>query len=110
MHHDHFDVLTRRASLMALGATGLAAFVSPIPTNASNKKRKRKGNRRNGDAGKLCKKQVEACAAFIREACGLDDGCVDEIDCCSILASCSFDGFLFCFDAATQSPALPART
>jgi hypothetical protein len=109
MNHDHFDALTRRASLLALGAAGLAAFVSPT-SNARDKRKRRKKKRKNDDATKLCQKQVEACASFIRDNCGGEDGCVDEIDCCPILANCSFDGFLFCFDAAIRSSALRPRS
>jgi hypothetical protein len=107
MHHDYFDALTRRASLLMLGAAGLAAFTAPLTGNAKNK-RKRRQNK--GDAKDLCKKQVDACAAFIADACEREEGCEEEIACCAILANCSFTGFLFCVDAAVRSSALRPRS
>jgi hypothetical protein len=59
MDHVSFDALSRRASLMTLGA-GLAGFAGPIAAKA--KKKKGKGNDK-------CKKQVGACREGIADLC-----------------------------------------
>jgi hypothetical protein len=89
-----FDTLTRRASLAAAGAAGLAAFAHPITIDGKKKKRKKKG-----DINQFCKPQVEQCIAFNNPsgACEGDPYCA----CCSFFATCNMAGWFDCtVDAA----------
>ncbi len=87
------DALTRRASLMALGAAGLAGLANSNIAGA--KKRKKKG-----DVNKLCKKQVGQCTTLLTAACGDQPTCPALVACCSSFGTCNATEFITCFNAA----------
>lgn len=82
--------LTRRASLVALGAAGLSAAIPP---------RAAKGKKKKGKANKRCKPQVAQCQAFFALECGGDvtaPECAALVTCCESLGTCNFDGLITC--------------
>lgn len=82
--------LTRRASLVALGAAGLSAAVPP---------RVVKGKKKKGKANKRCKPQVAQCKSFFAIDCGGDlssPECTALLTCCESLGTCNFDGLITC--------------
>jgi hypothetical protein len=87
-----FDTLTRRATIMALGAAGLGGLAASVA--AAKKKRKR------GDVNKLCKTQIEPCALTLTGQCGEDPACIEAMTaCCAILGTCNFTEMFACFEA-----------
>lgn len=81
--------LSRRASLVALGAAGFGAAVAP---------RAAKGKKK-GKANKRCKPQVAQCQSFFTGECQGDvnaPDCVARINCCELLGTCNFDGLITC--------------
>jgi hypothetical protein len=89
-----FEALTRRASLLILGAAGAAALASPIAVDAKNKTKKK--------ARKKCKKQVAPCITILTETnCGGGDpDCIAQIQqCCQLVGTCDFTGFAACLAA-----------
>jgi hypothetical protein len=93
MNHSSFDALTRRTSLMSLGAAGVTALARPFAADA---KKKRK-NHKKGDINKLCKTQVEPCISFQIDACGDNPSCkVNLHRCCQFFATCDPTGFWTC--------------
>ena len=101
-----FDALTRRASLVTLGAAGLAALVAPIAADAKKKRSKK------GDVNKRCKQQVAAWTAFVPALCGDGPNCDALIACGAQLAVCDFTGFLVCINsgqAETLAPGFAPR-
>lgn len=99
MNGDVFTALTRRASLLTLGAVGLASLA---PTNAIHaKKKRRKKKRKNGDIFKFCKKQVGQCLDFFLPSCEDDLICQATVEtCCPEVGQCDFTGFILCLDDA----------
>jgi hypothetical protein len=94
----NFDTLTRRASLLGLGTAGLAAFAVPLAADGKKKKKRKKG-----DVNQLCKQQVGECDIFVTGTCEGDAECLAEASaCCPLLATCDFNGFLTCLQAALQ--------
>jgi hypothetical protein len=93
-----FAGLTRRASLMTLGASGLVAFVNSKTAGAKKHKKKKKG-----DVNKLCKRQIGACSTFLTARCGGQPYCAAALACCSILGSCDATAFFTCFNEAVAS-------
>jgi hypothetical protein len=101
MVDDAFAAMTRRTSLVSLGATGLvAAFAGAVTAEAKNsgKKSKRKAQQK-------CQNQVGACEAYITAYCEeVNEGdpdliqiCLDErLRCCQPLATCDADTFMLC--------------
>jgi hypothetical protein len=88
MTQQTFDTLTRRASMLTLGA-GLAALAGPLAASAKNKSGKK--------ARKKCKKQVGQCRDAITEQCSGNPDCADpQLPCCDSLGSCNFQGFVDC--------------
>jgi hypothetical protein len=92
------DALTRRASLLTLGA-GLAV-VAPLLADAkqnTNKKRKKKLNKK---AKQKCQQQVEQCEETTVAACEGDPQCIEDaaeiLLCCEFLAACDFAGLIAC--------------
>ena len=82
--------LTRRASLVSLGAVGMSAAIPPLESRAGKKK---------GDANKRCKKQVAPCKSFFTLQCGGDANspeCALALACCESLKTCNFTGFVTC--------------
>ncbi|MFN8674988.1 MAG: hypothetical protein U0Z70_01295 [Thermomicrobiales bacterium] len=80
--------LSRRGSLLALGAVGISAL-TPRPTMA-----KKKANSR-------CRKQVGACKSSVTTVC---DGanCAAVAACCDLLSTCNFTAFAACAIEATD--------
>jgi hypothetical protein len=86
-----FDALTRRASLISMGAAGLVAFAQPDAAKSKKKHKKKKG-----DVNKLCKEEVSDCLAVLTAVCE-DAACVAVVQlCCPKLATCDFAGHLNC--------------
>lgn len=79
--------LSRRASLLSLGAAGVAV-AAPRPLAA-----KKSPNFR-------CKRQVGQCQSSLFLVC---EGpvCPVAIDCCDSLATCNFTGFVACLHDVT---------
>lgn len=96
-----FDALTRRASLVTLGAAGLAALADPLTTAASKKKRKK------GDVNKRCQQQVAAWTAFVPSICADGPNCEPLIACGVPLAVCDFTGFLVCLSSPQAETLVP---
>jgi hypothetical protein len=93
MDHVSFAALTRRASLTALSAIGLAAMASPPTVNAKKKHKKKK----KFDVNTFCKQQVSECETAIADDCDNDPECIAEaVPCCQFLATCDFAGFVVC--------------
>ena len=86
-----FDALSRRASLLGVGA-GLAALAMPFSADAKNKGKKK--------AKQKCRSQVEPCSTLVGESnCGPenDPDCLAQISaCCQLLANCDFTGLIAC--------------
>lgn len=96
MDGNAFDALTRRASLLTLGAAGLASLGTPGVASARKKRKK-------GDVNALCKQQVSQCLAFFIPLCGATASCLARFNlCCPQLGTCNFSGFNDCL-RATQS-------
>jgi CDP-diacylglycerol pyrophosphatase len=85
---DHpFDTLTRRASLLTMGA-GVAALAAPVAAQA-----RKAGNKAN----KKCKKQVGQCRKSVIDTCEGNQECEDaQLPCCEFLGKCNFTGFANC--------------
>jgi hypothetical protein len=88
-----FDAFTRHASLISLGAAGMAAAAHPFAA-AGKKKGK---NRKKGDVNKLCKTQVEPCISIWMDTCGSDPLCqLTTQRCCQFFGTCDTTGFWTC--------------
>jgi hypothetical protein len=81
-----FEALTRRASLLTLGAAGLAGLAGPIAADA----------RKKGKGKDKCKKQVGTCQEGLADLClvafGADsvEACLDAFGpCCEFLKGCN---------------------
>jgi hypothetical protein len=99
--------ITRRTSLMTMGAAGLAALSRATTGDA---KKNKKGKKADKKAKKECQAelaactteatrcaaQVEQCTAVFAAVCGGDPACDDQIACCSKLASCDVNAFFAC--------------
>ena len=76
------EAITRRKSVLALGAAALGAATTPMVAEAGKCGKKVK---------KKCEKQVEQCLAAVDEVCDLKGGqeCVDSCsDCCDPESKC----------------------
>jgi hypothetical protein len=104
MNRNSFDALTRRASLVALGAAGIAALGQ---TDRISAKKKR-------DVNQLCKRQVSQCLDFYLPRCE-DGSCLARFDrCCPQFGTCNFFGFYDCLRDAmsmevSRMPSHPER-
>lgn len=93
MDGNAFDALTRRASLLALGAAGLASLGFPGAASARKKRKK-------GDVNALYKPQVSQCLAFFIPQCGATASCLARFNlCCPRLGTCNFSGFNDCLSS-----------
>ena len=96
--------ISRRTSLMSLGAAGLAALVGPLTAGAAqvsaDKKGRRKKKTKTQPPPDLCAPQVEECTALVTNLCGGEADCQDSIDCCSFLGTCRASAFIACFVAS----------
>ena len=113
MDHVAFDALTRdavggvsrRRSLLMLGAAGVAAtFAVPFAANAKKKgKKKHKSQKRCPPPVDLCAPQVGPCTDFLTILCSGDPSCLDSLACCSELGTCDVGGFLSCLANAQSN-------
>ena len=96
-----FETLTRRASMVVLGAAGLAAaFGGPLAGDAKNKAKKKLKKKQL----QQCQSQVEQCNAFFTDSCEESSNNPDELQecldlvlpCCEPLGVCSFNAFYTC--------------
>jgi hypothetical protein len=107
VNRNTFDALTRRASLMALGAAGISAMGQTDRMSAKKKRKK-------GDVNKLCKRQVSQCLDFYLPQCE-DGACLARFNrCCPQFGTCNFFGFYDCIRDAmsmevSQRPSHPVR-
>jgi hypothetical protein len=108
MSEQPFDALTRRAlgdvsrraSLLVIGATGLAALLSGSLTAAAKKhKHKKKKNKQKGQqqAEQECEAQVAQCQSILNSIGGIP---VNQLTCCEFLGTCDFPSFSLCFFGA----------
>jgi hypothetical protein len=104
--------VSRRTSLAALSAAGLAALAAPLPADAKKnndnncKKDKQRCNQdleacsaQAADCSAqaaLCAAQVEQCTTFLTAQCGGNPDCLDSVACCSVLTNCDFNTFFAC--------------
>jgi len=98
--------VSRRTSIMSLGAAGLmAALAGPLTADAAQvaaDKKGRKNKKKNQNQQQpiappdLCAPQVEPCTLTLSNVCDGDPGCQDSIACCSHFATCDADGFFNC--------------
>lgn len=90
MHERTFDSLSRRASLTALGAAGIAGLLAHAPAAEGKQSTSKKAKQR-------CKKQVEPCLSIFGANCGGDAECLDRVQrCCPLLGTCDFPAFAAC--------------
>ena len=102
MDDGSFDALTRRASLLSLGAAVLAAaLASPFTADAKKKGGKNKNKKKK--CPDLCTPQVAQCTTAITTLCAGEPTCLDSALCCPSLASCDFSGFFACLVASAQA-------
>lgn len=95
-----FDALTRRNSLAALGAAGLAAFAGRRAAGAKNKGKKKLKKKQL----QQCQTQVGQCQATFTANCEASSPTPDELQecldtflpCCDPLGTCSFNAFFVC--------------
>lgn len=116
MNHQAFDDLTeraarnisRRASLLTLGAAGVTSALSaPISADAKKNKRnknKKKCKKKCPKPEELCAPQVEDCRLVVSAVCGDEPGCDHLIDCCETFASCDVGTFLACLNTPPVRP------
>lgn len=96
--------LSRRASLATLSATGLAAMTAPLASEARNKKKCKKKDKKCPSLEEICAPQVEDCKAITAAVCGTDPGCDRIIDCCDLLADCDGGAFVLCLGTPPTTP------
>lgn len=83
------DAISRRTSLLTLGAIPLATLAQSTRT-ATGKKNNKKLKK------KKCKKQVGQCTDFLTAACLNDPVCESAITCCGLFANCDAAAALPC--------------
>jgi hypothetical protein len=94
-----FDILSRRSSVLALGAAALSAIAGPSPARA--KKHGKKAN-------KKCRRQANTCIAFVTDTCNRQASDPEEckglfLPCCPPYATCDVATALACFFEAAQA-------
>jgi hypothetical protein len=104
------EAVSRRASLLMLGAAGLAAFVQPIGAAAKNSKNNKKTKKAIQECknelaecttqATLCSSQADQCTTFVSAVCTGDPGCAAITACCSFLGRCDVGAFFVCLDGA----------
>lgn len=83
--------VSRRGSLLALGAAGLAGAFAGAEVDTA--KAKHNKNR--------CKKQTEQCISVFTPGCNGKPDCLATVDrCCPIIGRCDFNGFFDCVEAS----------
>jgi hypothetical protein len=95
MIEQSFDVLTRRAALLGVGA-GVLALAGPLSAGAKKNKNKKIKKK----AKKKCQNQVGQCEAVLLQACAGEQSCIDaQLPCCVALATCDLLGLYACINA-----------
>jgi hypothetical protein len=89
------DGITRRGSLMTLGAAGLAAIVGGSATADAKKNKKKNKKKKQEDPFKLCAPQVEQCQTTVTAL----EGNAAQIQCCDAFATCEASQFFLCLIA-----------
>lgn len=80
--------VSRRASLLALGAAGLSGVGAGVGTAQAK-----------GGANP-CKKQIKQCIKGLTPVCAGDATCLAKLQtCCPIIGRCDFNGFIQCTNA-----------
>lgn len=105
----HAAGISRRGSLLSLGAAGMAALAHSVAGEAKNKNKKKSGkkdrkkckNKTSQQEADRCLEQVQPCADFITALCAGDPECLGQTSCCAFLGSCEAFTFLTCI--ANQS-------
>jgi hypothetical protein len=88
--------VSRRASLMTVGAAGVATLVRPLSSEA-----KKKGKSAGKKAKQKCQKQTGQCTTFLNPICAGDPTCLAKAqECCGFAGSCDVNGFFDCVFAA----------
>jgi hypothetical protein len=91
MDHHAFAALTRRASLLSLGAAGVGALAGHLAVDAKKKNRSKIKKK----ARQKCQNQAGQCLAFLSVSCGNDTSCVVSAQlCCPLVGNCDFGGFV----------------
>ena len=105
MSEQPFDALTRRAvgdvsrraSLLVIGATGLATMLGGSLTATAKKHKNNKKKDKNKDqqrAEQACEEQVAQCQSILSSIGGIP---VNQLTCCEFLGTCDFPQFSLCF-------------
>jgi hypothetical protein len=102
--------VSRRTTLMTLGAAGLAALVGPFAADAKKGgKKKRKNKSTNIAPAPLecppapvnrCPAQADSCTTIFGAQCGGDPSCTATVACCSLLETCDASSFWACLATA----------
>ncbi len=97
MNTTAFDPLTRRASLMVIGMTGLPGLAGFAGLRAAIAKNRKKNSTKK-KARQKCKNQVGQCISSIYLVCGpIGPDCLALAEqCCLILGSCDVTGYFAC--------------
>lgn len=104
--------LSRRSSLLSLGAIGLAAIAAPVSVSAKKNRKKRKKNKVapacppltedcSDEIGQTCTRQKDECNAFFLSLCreeGAPEDCAAATEaCCELLGTCQAGAYIECF-------------
>jgi hypothetical protein len=84
-----FDTITRRASLISLGAVGLATF-------AADAKKKKSASKK---AKQKCQKQAGQCMATFASLTDDPSALAQVKGCCALAGNCDIVGFYYCLTA-----------
>ncbi len=96
-----FDHLTRRVSLAALGAAGVAGLLGQAPATSARQSASKKAKKK---AQKKCQNQVDQCTGSANLLCedGDEDCRLSLIACCPELEDCNFTAFFGCAIASSN--------
>ncbi len=88
--------VSRRASLLAIGATGLVTILggSLTATAKKNKNKKKDKKKAQQRAEQECEEQVAQCQSILTSIGGIP---VNQLTCCEFLGTCDFSQFSLCF-------------
>jgi hypothetical protein len=96
----HASAISRRGSLLSLGAACIATLARSITGAAKNKSRKSNRKKCKNKASQQetdrCPEQVQPCTTFLDAFCGGRPECLDHSACCAFLESCESTTFLTC--------------
>jgi len=97
--------VSRRTSLMSLGAVGLlAALAGQVPAEAAQvtaeKKSHKNKKKKCPPPVDQCAPQAEECTALLGALCAGQAECQDSVACCSFLGTCRASAFVSCLLAS----------